>query len=92
MTRCIGLRQCIQVGLDNRALELVIARQPIQRGFALAGVAIYLGAIAGGQDGSFLHRRVRSQVAQRLLHAFGMKRHLLTNAERCGLVINAECK
>ena len=71
-------------------LELVEIGHPLDRLLRLVGVAIDFGAVAGGEDRRFLHRAMIDQIEQRLFQTFGVKRHLLANGERCGVVVDAE--
>ena len=82
--------QRVKIRLDGVGLELVEISHPVNRLLRLLGVAIHLGAVAGREDCGFLHRAVIDQIQQRLLQIFGMKRHLLADGERRGMVIDAE--
>ena len=85
-----GLRKRIEIGFQLPRLDAVIAREPLERRLRLAQRAVKLGAIAGGENRSFLDRLAGGQLRKRRTQTLGVKRHPLSDGERSGMVIQTE--
>jgi len=92
------LGQRIQMGRDLFGLELVVIGQPfrdLRMGVGdRSGIerAIQLGAVAGRDNGRFLHRlpERRAQARQRAADRFGRETHALADRKRCGVMVESE--
>ena len=87
-----GAVQRVGIGLYCCRLQAMVVRQPFQRGLRVIGVAIELGAVAGGENRCLLHRLVRDEVVQRLPQTLAMESDVLADGEGGGGVVNAEGK
>src|SRR6267142_3845672 len=84
--------QHIKKRLERLRLEMMKARQPIDRAVGFRGAAVDLGAVAGGNDRGLPDRLAVHQVAQRFFQIGGVESHLLANRERGRVMIDAESK
>ena len=83
-------RQLVQVIGHCAGRQPVKVGKPVNCRIRTLGVAIDLGAVAGGQDRSFRHRTLLDQIAQRVVDALSRKRHPLANIQRGALVVEAK--
>ena len=83
------LRQLVKIRLNQRRLDLVIGRHPVDGDTRIIGVAVDFSAIAGRNNRRFLHRTPRHQIIQRPHQALGVKNHLLAHVQRSRLMVQA---
>ncbi len=82
----------IKMRLDVVRRQVVEVTKPLDRLVAVVRIqpAVHLGAVAGREDGGFIHAGLRGDLAQRLRQLLGRKRRLFANGDGRSLVIDAE--
>ena len=95
-TECMGdralMRQGVYERLQGLGLQVMEARQPVDRPARFRRVAIDLCAITGRDDRRFPHRFPADQIVQGILQIFGVKGHLLADREWGRMVVHAKGK
>ena len=89
MANCVRVLVSVQIGVQVAGVGM--GGEPVgQRVALVVGQRVQLGAVAGGEQRDFADRRHRAQLSERARHRIGAERNAFAQADRCGLVVDAE--
>ncbi len=88
----IGVGVLVEIGVQIAGI-VRMGREPVgEAATVVIGDGVEFGAVAGRQQCDFAHRRQAAQCIERRRNGIAGKRHALAQADRRGLVIDAENK